>query len=39
MELSTGRRGAVVSTSRATLLTFDRRFRRFRGLDVSILGG
>lgn len=30
---------AVVSTSRATLLTFDRGFRRFRGLDVSLLRG
>lgn len=30
---------AVVSTSRATLLTFDRGFGRFRGLDMSLLRG
>jgi toxin-antitoxin system PIN domain toxin len=29
---------AVVSTSRATLMTFDRGFRRFPGLDVVVLG-
>ena len=29
---------AVVSSARATLVTFDRGFRRFPGLDVTLLG-
>ena len=29
---------AVVTTSRATLVTFDQGFRRFTGLDVAVLG-